>query len=158
MRQSGTYLQLSTASKLYLLQDSRKVYGSFGKMLRFNFNLYPTLASSSILRAFCNLDWRTLYPEALVTHLSRVKSDHRPILVQFNLGKPSSPSKPFRLEFFWISHTSFKDLLLQAWRGPPTTLDKVVLNFSVAVKIWSHEVMKPSITYSGKRIDFSREF
>ena len=63
-----------------------------------NWRQLTDLILERIDRCFANPSWRILFPEALVTHLPRVFSDHYPILLE--LAKPPAEmrNKPFRFQ------------------------------------------------------------
>lgn len=60
-------------------------------------------------RYMCNDDWRLLFPKAKV-HLSRISSDHCPLLTklcpQCNLPRTNPP---LRLHTIWMQHESYDD-------------------------------------------------
>ena len=88
---------------------------------------------------FCNMEWRLLYPEATIEHLTQVNSDHCPILV--NLEKPIGMGlmRPFRFQLGWLSHPNFPNLVRDAKRNGQG-LDMVVGTFTKAAKKWNKEV------------------
>ncbi|XP_030941775.1 uncharacterized protein LOC115966748 [Quercus lobata] len=51
-------------------------------------------------RFFVNPDWCTLYPNARVSHLTHVHSDHCPVLLDFEPSADSSLNKPFKFQSF----------------------------------------------------------
>ncbi|KAF7842625.1 hypothetical protein G2W53_004923 [Senna tora] len=66
--------------------------------------------------AFTNQEGRVLFPDAHVTHLPELKSDHRPILISLNLGNQSEPgSRPFHFQAAWLSDNSFPSLIERSW-------------------------------------------
>ncbi|XP_047251613.1 uncharacterized protein LOC124886718 [Capsicum annuum] len=65
-----------------------------------------------------NDEWIHLYPESTITHLSRTHSDHSPLLL--NMGSPSnSQMKAFRVEFMWLSHQDFPNLITDSFMDCP---------------------------------------
>ncbi|CAN1255306.1 hypothetical protein LINPERPRIM_LOCUS8934, partial [Linum perenne] len=61
-------------------------------------------------RSMCNADWMTLFPEA--THLERLKSDHRPILVRtLHSDRYDRRPRPFRFNAAWLGHEGFLPFL-----------------------------------------------
>jgi endonuclease/exonuclease/phosphatase family metal-dependent hydrolase len=44
------------------------------------------LLAKRLDRAIMDVGWRHLYPEAYIEHLSRVYSDHNPLLLRFRIG------------------------------------------------------------------------
>ncbi|XP_075650139.1 uncharacterized protein LOC142620669 [Castanea sativa] len=90
-------------------------------------------------RAFANQDWVNLYPKASITHLTRVHSDHCPILLC--LDKPPSLrlTRLFRFQPIWMSHPLFTNLLSENWTSD-LSLSTNLIKFTEAVKIWNKEV------------------
>ncbi|PKI61558.1 hypothetical protein CRG98_018054 [Punica granatum] len=66
-------------------------------------------------RAVANPSWRQAFPDGLVTHLTRVHSDHCPILVNFYPTRNTSLARPFRFETMWMSHPNFSNLVANSW-------------------------------------------
>lgn len=64
-------------------------------------------------RCFANLEWRLLFPKALVTHLPRVFSDHCLCFLS-SLGLHADHDKPFRFQTMWIHHPEFPNIVKQA--------------------------------------------
>ena len=62
-------------------------------------------------RAFANQDWINFYPEASVTHLTRVHSNHCPILLCLDKTPHFRLTKPFRFQLVWMSHPLFASVL-----------------------------------------------
>lgn len=63
-------------------------------------------------KAYCNEEWKNSFPEAIVRHLPRTRSDHCPILIDLCGSDPPNPLlRPFRFEAAWISDQS-----LNLWR------------------------------------------
>jgi hypothetical protein len=63
-------------------------------------------------RALANLDWRILFPEATVSHLTRTHSDHCPLLLTLCPIIPHVLPRPFRFESIWFSHSDFPNIVL----------------------------------------------
>lgn len=94
------------------------------------------LIRTRIDRSHANNEWSSLFPNCKVFHLPRTHSDHCPLLLK------TSPSylqgeKPFRLEYFWLTHNSFIPLVSNIWNLFPNDLDKTVSIFQEKVKAWS---------------------
>ena len=60
-----------------------------------NLRQVPDLILERIDRSFANPSWRLLYPEASVTHLPRIFSDHCPVLLELSKPPPASINRPF---------------------------------------------------------------
>nr|XP_029145187.1 uncharacterized protein LOC114924518 [Arachis hypogaea] len=55
----------------------------------------------------CNLGFNDLFPSAGVKHLPKLKSDHIPILLDFNNLETRRRDKPFRLLAPWLLHEDY---------------------------------------------------
>ncbi|KAA3462706.1 Non-LTR retroelement reverse transcriptase [Gossypium australe] len=55
-------------------------------------------------RAIANEAWCQMFPQCLITHLTRIKSDHRPLLVNNNLDFKLPRGRPFRFLAGWAQH------------------------------------------------------
>lgn len=59
-------------------------------------------------RACFNLQWQLCFPESFVVNGLCFKSDHRPVVVDLGIKKPSSHGpRPFRFQATWLSHQYF---------------------------------------------------
>lgn len=63
---------------------------------------------------FANADWRVLFPNATVTHLPALQSDHRPLLLELSPVNEGLP-KPFRFESMWVTHPDTSYIIQEAW-------------------------------------------
>lgn len=62
-----------------------------------------------------NMEWINLFPENVVQHLPRFKSDHNPVLF---ISKPDNMTfvpRPFRCEKIWLKQPDFGELVNQTW-------------------------------------------
>lgn len=80
------------------------------------------------LRVHAKPAWIDLFPNSKVSHLSRLTSDHCPILLNAN---PSfSPGcKPFRFELFWMKHHTFRPLTANIWNVEVFNLTETIQRF-----------------------------
>ncbi|KAK7859228.1 hypothetical protein CFP56_007765 [Quercus suber] len=90
-------------------------------------------------KAFANCAWSKLYPEANMQHLTRIHSDHCPILLSFVNPPELHLPRPFRFQQFWLSHPQFGKLQSDNWLEH-YELDANLQNFTEVVKIWNKEV------------------
>ncbi|KAL1178795.1 hypothetical protein V6Z11_A03G118300, partial [Gossypium hirsutum] len=67
-------------------------------------------------RAICNNTWCTLFPNSLVTHLPRLKSDHSPLKLSLMPALHSSQGRPFRFLAGWVEHPAFSDFVKENWK------------------------------------------
>jgi hypothetical protein len=83
--------------------------------------------------------WRNVYPEASVHHLTRINSDHCPVLLCLDTP-PSLPLVyPFIFQPVWLSHPLFPGLVQEVWESN-ASLEPNVYEFTKAVKIWNKEI------------------
>ncbi|XP_029148342.1 uncharacterized protein [Arachis hypogaea] len=66
-------------------------------------------------RAPVNEAWMTMFPEGYSKILSRLHSDHCPILVHCHGGPRVKGSRPFRFQAAWATHPSYKHVISKAW-------------------------------------------
>ncbi|XP_030931176.1 uncharacterized protein LOC115957080 [Quercus lobata] len=90
-------------------------------------------------RAFANCVWSNLYPEATVRHLTRIHSDHCPILLSLENTPELQLPRPFRFQPMWMSHPLFEKLLSDNWTDQQE-LEANMQNFTEAVKRWNKEI------------------
>ena len=64
-------------------------------------------------RAFTSVDWINSYPNYALRNLPITKSDHGPIVLDFDF-QHSFRRRPFRFEHMWTSHPLCKDAVKQA--------------------------------------------
>lgn len=62
-------------------------------------------------RSVHNLAEYDLFPNAIILHLPRVRSDHAPILTDLFHSVPSPTIKCFRFKTIWLSHPSFPTIV-----------------------------------------------
>ncbi|XP_015940937.1 uncharacterized protein LOC107466473 [Arachis duranensis] len=66
-------------------------------------------------RALVNEAWMTMFPEGYSEILSRLHSDHCPILVRCHGSPRVKGSRPFRFQAAWATHPSYKHVISKAW-------------------------------------------
>lgn len=93
-------------------------------------------------QAFWNFEWCTLFLEATILHLARLKSDHHPMLLQTNLKATTSNNKTFRFEKAWTSHSVFKQVLLDNWINNLNLVSFLTYLFK-GLKDWNHCCQTP---------------
>ena len=91
-------------------------------------------------RCWVNPGWKELYPEANVTHLARVDSDHCLLLLNLNPNLGSTADRPFRFQTIWLSHSDFLTVVRDAWAGREENLVEAITNFSTKAQRWNREV------------------
>lgn len=83
--------------------------------------------------ALCNQQWEGLAPNTLVAQLHKIKSDHRPIAINFRKGLVRKVPRPFRFLSRWLSHEGFNQLVVDNWILGDG-LEGIVSNFIDVVK------------------------
>uniref|UniRef100_A0A2N9GZ20 DUF4283 domain-containing protein n=1 Tax=Fagus sylvatica TaxID=28930 RepID=A0A2N9GZ20_FAGSY len=96
-----------------------------------------TLIMQRLDRAWVNSEWRILFPEAYVTHLTRTHSDHCPILLSLWPSSHNSLPRPFRFENIWLSHPEFPTVVDKAWAAPCPNLSSTFDLFTSLVTTWN---------------------
>lgn len=65
-------------------------------------------------RAFASVDWVNAYPGYSLRNLPIVRSDHGPILLDFEITQ-AFRQRPFRFERMWMTHSKCKEVVQVAW-------------------------------------------
>lgn len=67
-------------------------------------------------RALANSNWAASFPCSTVHHLPKLKSDHRPLLVNFGLeAQKPRRERPFKFLASWVCHPQFNQLVRESW-------------------------------------------
>ncbi|CAL1384036.1 unnamed protein product [Linum trigynum] len=74
-----------------------------------------TRKASRIDRTLCNDGWFLNFPNTEVLHLSKLHSDHLPILTSFVGQQASVNSSKFRFEAAWLLHPQLGEFLDKSW-------------------------------------------
>ena len=90
-------------------------------------------------RCFANQSWQTCYPEASVQHLSRLHSDHCPVLLSLQRPTPRIRVRPFSFQPMWLSHPDFSRVVEDAWSILNPLHDNID-SFMLAASRWNNEV------------------
>ncbi|CAL1356637.1 unnamed protein product [Linum trigynum] len=91
-------------------------------------------------RGLCNLAWHHKFPQTHVSHLIKMRSDHRPILI-CNKTIPTKSKLVRRFQFLapWLSHDEFLPFLSSSWiRGQ--ALPCALQDLSSKLQVWNKEV------------------
>lgn len=62
-------------------------------------------------RALCNMEWRILFKDIVVSHNSKMNSDHSLILIQLRSGVSRAKKPSFKFLAAWISHPWMNNLV-----------------------------------------------
>lgn len=87
----------------------------------------------------CKSNLEVSFPEAFVTHLPRVFSDHCSILLELIRPHPAADEKPFRFHTMWIHHPEFPEVVKKAWE-PNLGLHSAIRNSIDRAKQWNKDV------------------
>nr|POE76978.1 hypothetical protein CFP56_49691 [Quercus suber] len=90
-------------------------------------------------RGFANPSCRILYPEASITHLPRVFSDHCPVLLELSKAPPASINRPFRFQTMWLHHPGFPNVVREAWEQE-SILPSAIKLFTNKATLWNKTV------------------
>ena len=93
-------------------------------------------------RVWANPEWKSSFPEANVTHLARVNSDHCPLLLNSCPNLSNASNHPFRFQPMWLSHNDFPAIVRESWNGMEDNLTGAVTRFTHKVQIWNKEVFR----------------
>lgn len=89
-------------------------------------------------QCWCNPAWDDLFPDAYVKHLTRVHSDHHPIMLS---TRPEvAASHGFRFQNGWMEHNGFADFMQSAWTHFPNDIIRTVDGFKSKLLVWKKEV------------------
>ena len=101
-------------------------------------------AMSRIDRFLYTGDWEDRYPTVVQRRLSRLLSDHFPIMLES--GKFLRGNRPFRFENMWLQAEGFGEMVRNCWESyqfegtPSYILAKKLKALKLALKKWNYEV------------------
>ncbi|KAL4310684.1 hypothetical protein GQ457_01G050990 [Hibiscus cannabinus] len=95
--------------------------------------------SQRLDRCLCNSRWYEQFALSEIFHLSRLGSDHRPLLLSTEAPLLSHGSRPYRFLSIWNDHPEFSTLLENAWKNEDTILSNL-LDFQDHTRVWNREV------------------
>ncbi|KAA3472023.1 reverse transcriptase [Gossypium australe] len=90
-------------------------------------------------RALVNDEWMDTFPQSIVHHLTRIKSDHRPLLLITKGDNPISKGRPFRFLAGWTLHNNFSNFVKGKWEFKGNMTESLN-NFTAFVKDWNRDV------------------
>ena len=91
-------------------------------------------------RVWANLEWKATFPEATITHLTRVNSDHCPLLLSFSSNVSNASCRPFRFQPMWMSHNDFPAIVRESWNGMENDLMGADTRFTNKAQSWNKEI------------------
>lgn len=89
-------------------------------------------------RGFANSQWKLRYPNASITHLTALFSDHRPLLFQTRTSTDNLP-RPFKFESMWTLHADTAYIVEEAWNRQVQFASRI-RNTKDALKKWNRLV------------------
>ncbi|KAL1569139.1 hypothetical protein AAHA92_00651 [Salvia divinorum] len=81
----------------------------------------------------------TCLEEVTVFHLTRIKSDHRPILIKIGKFNHSHSPRPFRYFSGWLQHGDFSRVVRENWSDNGSMADTIA-TFTKSAKQWNHDI------------------
>ncbi|GMI89723.1 hypothetical protein HRI_002641600 [Hibiscus trionum] len=87
-------------------------------------------------RFLCNSYWDEVYPVSSVQHLLRLRSDHRPILLNVGHTMDRIPSQHFRFFSGWLNHDDFSRMVSDNWI-PSSSMATTLAHFTMAASTWN---------------------
>ncbi|XP_072067051.1 uncharacterized protein [Arachis hypogaea] len=115
---TGAYFSSHRASLLATTLDDCELFDL--KVTGRRYTWYRAVQASRDLakrldRALVNEAWMSMFPEGYSEILSRLHSDHCPILVRCHGSPRVKGSRPFRFQAAWATHPSYKHVISKAW-------------------------------------------
>uniref|UniRef100_A0A803LZT1 Endonuclease/exonuclease/phosphatase domain-containing protein n=1 Tax=Chenopodium quinoa TaxID=63459 RepID=A0A803LZT1_CHEQI len=93
-------------------------------------------------RFLANCEWRERFPGSFVTHLTKRKSDHLPILLcvkeALNTPKKRKKKKLYRFEELWLRDENCSSIISEAWERGGDLCSKIAFTSS-KLSSWSKE-------------------
>ena len=95
-------------------------------------------------RTIANISWRLAFPDATVTHLGAINSDHKPILLDTNPSQ-SFANRPFRFEAAWVRDNGCNSVVEETWNGHESGSEFEILKKKqeatrIALRKWNKQV------------------
>nr|XP_011465852.1 PREDICTED: uncharacterized protein LOC105351932 [Fragaria vesca subsp. vesca] len=92
-------------------------------------------------RGFCCTDWRSIFDEAFIRHLPKIRSDHCPILLQLHSNNAVNRSaSPFRFQAMWANQNEYSEFVSSSWNSFDGNFQHTISLLSSALSIWNREV------------------
>ncbi|KAF7811991.1 ribonuclease H [Senna tora] len=90
-------------------------------------------------RVLCSANWRTNFSDASVKLLTKIHSDHHPILVDTEDNSTNPAKRPFRFESCWMQHADFKHLLKDNWEDN-LEHHQMMEKLANHLKVWNRDI------------------
>ncbi|WCJ44200.1 RNA-directed DNA polymerase (reverse transcriptase)-related family protein [Euphorbia peplus] len=104
-------------------------------------------------RAIGNCAWLQKFPNTVISHLQRIKSDHRPILfsVTSSIPKPRNGNM-FRFVRAWMLHPEYIDFVNNSW-DPAISLEANIRVVADQLQTWNKNIFGNIITRKKKLLN-----
>lgn len=101
-------------------------------------------------RSVVNWEWQKVFPNALVTTLTPISSDHNPLII---VETPSCgySRKTFKLEPYWTEHEDFKPTVEHNWNCDDSDIMTRLSKVQAGLQEWSKKTFKMA-DYKIKRL------
>ncbi|GMI85354.1 hypothetical protein like AT1G43760 [Hibiscus trionum] len=99
------------------------------------------LASIRLNHFICTSYFDEAFPVSMVHHLLRMRSDHRPIMLQIGNVPRRSPTSPFRYFSGLLSHDDFPRMVANNWILG-TSVSETIRSFTAAAAVWNKTVFR----------------
>ncbi|KAH1056541.1 hypothetical protein J1N35_034606 [Gossypium stocksii] len=103
------------------------------------FTWYHGGLSERLDKAIENDCWLRTFLSCSVTHLSRIKSDHKPLFLSLNPSVILPKVRPFRFLAEWVEHFNFSDFVKEKWCFKGNMANSLNL-FTDNIKAWNNFV------------------
>ncbi|CAN1153230.1 hypothetical protein LINPERPRIM_LOCUS14564, partial [Linum perenne] len=103
------------------------------------FTWFWGLLKERLDRGVVNSAWLLSFPNSSITHLHRVKSNHRPLLLRTQSSLTSRLQLPFQFMATWLNHDQFLELLLSSWSNE-VSLPSQLSACASSLRIWNRNV------------------
>ncbi|KAK8671094.1 hypothetical protein V6N13_037702 [Hibiscus sabdariffa] len=104
-----------------------------------DFTWYRGNCEARLDRCLGNSQWFEKFPTASLSHLLRMKSDHRPLLL-LPYGLPQLTRGPqFRYLSCWSMHQNFKKVVVDNWNSSLPIVESIQ-HFTAAASLWNKDV------------------
>uniref|UniRef100_A0A803PH45 Reverse transcriptase domain-containing protein n=1 Tax=Cannabis sativa TaxID=3483 RepID=A0A803PH45_CANSA len=107
-------------------------------------------------RGLASTDWRILFPNAIINHLTATESDHRPLLLD-TMGGVKCKGQQFKYENMWARDPRSFWVVKEAWKGRRHT--NPMINFHRKVKATGRKLgnwNKNQFTHLSRQIQLAK--
>ncbi|XP_016675190.1 uncharacterized protein [Gossypium hirsutum] len=100
------------------------------------FRWHRGMLSERLDRVVSKGSWLDIFPGCVVTHLPRIKSDHRPLLLNLYSEVRNAPNRPFWFLASWLKHHNFSNYVKENWSFNGNMIN-VITGFIDRLKNWN---------------------